>query len=163
MDTGHSWDPEKKPSGIKDMQPIMVAWWKFENSRHRAFQGVSSLRRGILKKNNRETFTSLKKMAIWTCCTRLFMPRTSSVSTGQSQCGVDRNPEKKPFTRKMYLEIQKETRRRQIICWYSKTTACIGKANAPEFVYEQIWISSYNGEILPSYREWKLQCYKYSW
>ena len=36
MDTGHSWDPEKKASGIKDMQPIMVAsgifvlhkWWK---------------------------------------------------------------------------------------------------------------------------------------
>ena len=35
-DTGHSWDPEKKASGIKDMQPMMVAsgifvrhiWWK---------------------------------------------------------------------------------------------------------------------------------------
>ena len=35
MGTGHSWDPEKKASGIKDMQPIMVAsgifvrhkWW----------------------------------------------------------------------------------------------------------------------------------------
>ena len=35
MDTGHSLDPEKKASGIKDMQPIMVAsgifvrykWW----------------------------------------------------------------------------------------------------------------------------------------
>ena len=25
MDTGHSWDPEKTASGIKDMQPIMVA------------------------------------------------------------------------------------------------------------------------------------------
>ena len=25
MDTGHSWDPEKKASGIKDMQPNMIA------------------------------------------------------------------------------------------------------------------------------------------
>ena len=32
-------------------------------------------------------------MAILTCCTGLFMPRTSSVSTGQSQSGVDRIPE----------------------------------------------------------------------
>ena len=24
VDTGHSWDPEKKASGIKDMQPNMV-------------------------------------------------------------------------------------------------------------------------------------------
>ena len=36
MDTGHSWDAEKKTSGIKEMQPNMVAsgisvrhkWWK---------------------------------------------------------------------------------------------------------------------------------------
>ena len=25
MDTGHSWDPEKKASGTKDMQPTLVA------------------------------------------------------------------------------------------------------------------------------------------
>ena len=64
MDTGHSWDPEKKASGIEDMQPIMVASGIFvrhkvkifENSGHPVFQGVSPLGRGILKKkNNRDT------------------------------------------------------------------------------------------------------------
>ena len=35
MDAGHSWDPEKQASGIKDTQPITVVsgfvlhkWWK---------------------------------------------------------------------------------------------------------------------------------------
>ena len=65
MDTGHSWDQEMKTSGIKDMQPIMVASGifrasqmveDFEISGHQVFQEVSPPGRGILKKrNNRET------------------------------------------------------------------------------------------------------------
>ena len=44
------------------------------------------------------------------------MPRTSSVSTEQSQSGVELNPEKQA---KADPKVQ--------------TTACIGKPNAPEF------------------------------
>ena len=39
-------------------------------------------------------FFSMENMAILTCCAGLFMPRTSAVSAGQSQRGVDRIPEK---------------------------------------------------------------------
>ena len=64
MDTGHSWDLEKKASGIKDMPPTMVAsgilvrhkWWKYKNPGHPVFQEVSPLGHGKLKKkNNRDT------------------------------------------------------------------------------------------------------------
>ena len=74
--------------------------------------GVIPLGRGILKKrNNRETITLMWTMAIVTCCTGLFMPPTSSVSTEQSQSGVDRIPEKQAESRpesvrKMSPEIQ---------------------------------------------------------
>ena len=57
--SSHSLDQEKKASGIKDMQPILVAngiFVNFENSRHPLFQGISPLGRGILKKKiNRDT------------------------------------------------------------------------------------------------------------
>ena len=65
MDTRHSWDLEKKASGVKDMQPIMVAsgifmfhkWWetsRIPDIRHSKV--ISLLDRGILKKkNNRDT------------------------------------------------------------------------------------------------------------
>ena len=99
MDTGHSWDPEKKASGIKDMQPIYGGKWDlralqmvedFENSGHPVFPGVSPLGRGILKKKLVETqSTSMSSIATLTCCTGLFIPRISSVSTEQSQRGVD--------------------------------------------------------------------------
>ena len=67
----------------------------FENSGHLVFQGVSPLavefsRREIIEK----PFFSMENMAILTCCAGLFMPRTSAVSTGQSQRSVDRIPEK---------------------------------------------------------------------
>ena len=57
-DTWHSWDPEKRASGVKDMQPIMVANGIFvlQNSGHPAFRGLSPLGCGLLqKKNNRDT------------------------------------------------------------------------------------------------------------
>ena len=47
MDIGHSWGPQRKASGIKDMQPISMASGIFvrhkmleifENSGHRVFQ-----------------------------------------------------------------------------------------------------------------------------
>ena len=56
IDTGHSLDPEKKASGIKDMQPIVVAsgifvlheWWKISTVQDSAvFQVVSPRDRGI--------------------------------------------------------------------------------------------------------------------
>ena len=50
----------------------------FENSGHRVFQG-ESWALGILKKRIEKPFTSIENMAILTCCTGLFMPR----STGQ--------------------------------------------------------------------------------
>ena len=65
----------------------------FENSGHPVFQEVRPLessRRKIIETPS----TSMRNMAIFTCCTGLFKPRTSSVSTGQAQSGVDRNPEK---------------------------------------------------------------------
>ena len=66
------------------------------------------------------------------------MPRTSSVSTGQSQSGVDRIPEKQAKSRpeKRSQDVTRnsnKTGRSQDIGGYSKTTACIGKPNAPEF------------------------------
>ena len=66
-----------------------------ENSGQPVFQGqarwaVEYSRRKIIETQP----TSMVNMAILTCCTGLFMPRTSSVSTGQSQSGVDRIPEK---------------------------------------------------------------------
>ena len=59
----HSWEPEKKASGIKDMQPIMVAsgifvrhkWWKNLRIQDIRIPGGSPLGLGILKKNNRDT------------------------------------------------------------------------------------------------------------
>ena len=58
----------------------------------------------------------------------------------------------------------------QVIGWYSKTTACFGKPNAPEFerfqfdaICEQNGISPNNGEILPSDRVRKSLCHNYSW
>ena len=66
----------------------------FENSGHPVFQGVSPLGLGNFKKRNkRETIHFNGEYANITCCTGLFMPRTSSVSTAQSQSGVDRIPE----------------------------------------------------------------------
>ena len=62
MDTGHFWDPEKKASGIKHMQPIMVKSGIFTNGgrfreiRTSRIPGDDSAGRGILKKkNNRDT------------------------------------------------------------------------------------------------------------
>ena len=51
MDAGRSWDQDKKASGIKDMQPIMVAseifvrhkWWKIRDFRTSGIPGVSPL------------------------------------------------------------------------------------------------------------------------
>ena len=54
---------------------------KIENSGHPVFQGVGPLGRGILRRKIIETpSTSMGKMAVLTCCTGLFMPRTSSVT-----------------------------------------------------------------------------------
>ena len=63
MDTGHSWDPEKKASGIKDIQPIVVASgifmlhrrWKISRVKDTRYSRVSPLGRRILKKKNRDT------------------------------------------------------------------------------------------------------------
>ena len=67
----------------------------FHYSGHLVFQGVSPLGCGMLQEeNNRDTIHFNGSMAILTCCTGPFMPRTSCVSTEQSQSGVDRIPEK---------------------------------------------------------------------
>ena len=122
VDTG-TWDPEKKASGIKDVQPIEVAcgifvrhkWWTFlriqdiRYSRGQARWAVEYSRRKRIETPS----TSMRNMATLTCYTGLFMPRTSSVSMVQSQSGVDRNPEKQAKAdqkraRKMSPEIQRK-------------------------------------------------------
>ena len=59
MDTGHSWDPEKKTSGTMIHGSKPEGKWDlrasrmvddFENSRHPVFKGINSLGRGFLKK-----------------------------------------------------------------------------------------------------------------
>ena len=105
METGHSWDPEKKASGIKDMQPIMVAsgilvlhkWWTISRIQDIQYsKRISPPGRGILKKKNiRDTIHFNEKYCnIDLRCTGLFIPRTSSVSAEQSQSGVEQLPEK---------------------------------------------------------------------
>ena len=148
----------------------------FEISGHQVFQGISPLGRGILKKKNirdtihfsgeycnidllYRTVHSADQLCIYGAVTKWC--RTNSGKASQKQ------------TRKYSQDIHRNSNKAggsQIIGWYSKTTACFGKPNASEFegfqfgaIYEQNWISPYNGEILPSYPERKLQNYNYSW
>ena len=119
-------------------------------------------------------FTSMVNMATLTCCVGLFIPRTSSVSTEQSQSGVEQILEKQakadPKIRARHPRNSNGAIGSQVIGWYSKTPAYFGKPNAPECkrfqfdaIYEQNWISPYNGEIIPFDWERKPLCNNYSW
>ena len=75
MDTGHSWDPEKKASDIKD--PIVVAdgmfvlhrWWKISRSQDTQFsEWISPLGCVILKKIIETQSTSMVSIATTKWC-----------------------------------------------------------------------------------------------
>ena len=131
MDTEHSWDPEKKASGVQDMQPIMVASGIFVRQKCWKFLRNQDIR---FSKDKSAWPWNHGSIATLTWCIGLFIPRTSSVSTEQSQSGVERSKPKQ--TRKCSQDVSRnsnKTGRSQVIGGYSKTTACIGKPNAPEF------------------------------
>ena len=136
---------------------------------------VSPLGRGILKKgNNRETVHFNGEYGNTELPHRTLHAANPLCIYGavSKWCGPnsgDASQSRPDSVRKMSPEIQMKGRS-QVIGGYSKTTACIGKPNAPEFegfqfdaIYEQNWTSPYNGEILPSDRERKLRCYNCSW
>ena len=86
----------------------------FENSGHPVFQGVSPLGRGFSRKEIIEKpFISMENMAILTCCAGLFMPLTSSASSGQSQSGVDRIPRSRPEQTRKCSQDYPETQIKQ--------------------------------------------------
>ena len=149
----------------------------YEKSGHPLFQGVSPLGRGKLKKtNNRDTIhfnvehgnidllyrtdCSCREPALYLQgslkVVRTEFRRSKPKETWKCSQDVSRNSNKTGWS--------------QAIGWYSKTIACIGKPNAPEFegfqfdaIYEQNWTSPCNGEILPSDRERKQLCCNFSW
>ena len=170
MDTGHSWDPEKKASGTEDMPPIMVTsgifvhhqWWKILRIQDPVFQEyarwtVEHSRRKIIETQA----TSMVSIATLTCSTRHFVPQTSSVSAEQSESGVEHILERQVKANSKVLARHPEeinSNRRISSHWLIfqdyrmlRVTECF-----------RFW-SPYNGEIIPSDRERKLLCYDYSW
>ena len=101
MDTGHSWDPERESKWYQGYATNWSGKWDlrasqtvedFENSGHPVFQGESTGSWNTQEEKRIETpSTSMENIAILTYQTGLFMPRTSSVSTEQSQkwCGTN--------------------------------------------------------------------------
>ena len=163
-DTGHSWDVEKKASGVKDMQPIMVAkgifvlhrWWKISRIQDTNIPGDESAGPWDIEEENIRDTISMGSVATLTFSTGLFIPRISSVFTEQSQSGVEISLEqilkkkKKQVGADMKVLAKhperksNKTGRSQVIGGYSETTASFGKPNAPEFegflldvIYEQ--------------------------
>ena len=137
----------------------------FENSGHPVFQTVSPLGRGILKKrNNRETIHFNGEYGTITLLYRnLCREPALYLRSSLKVVWTEFRRSKPKQTRNCSQDVSRhshKTGRSQVIGWYSKTTGCIGKPTAPEFegfqfdaIYEQNWISPYNGEILPSDRE----------
>ena len=184
MDTGHSWDPEKKASGIKDTQPNMVAsgifvrdrWWTiFENSGHPVFQGVSPLGRGILKnRNNRETNHFNGEYGNINLLYRTVHAANQLCITGQSQSSVDRILEKQAKSRpesarKMSPKNQIKQEDLKSLVDIPRLLHASGNRmlrNLKDFnsmpLMIKILTSPYNGEILPSDRKKKLRCHNYS-
>ena len=177
MDNGHSWALEKKANGIKDMQPNLVAsgifvrhkMESFENSGHPAFQGVS----WAVEFSRRESRNHSLQLKIWQswlvvqdCSCRDLRASLKVVWTEFWRC-------KPKQTRKRSQDVSRNsnsTGRSGVIGGSSKTTACIGKPNAPKFkgfdfdaICEQNWISPYKDEILPSDRGRKLLRHYYVW
>ena len=128
-DTGHSGDPEKKASGVKDMQSIVEAngifvlyrCWRNANS-----EGPIRLVVEYWKWKRIETPSiSMRSITTFTWCTELFIRRISSVSTEQSQSGVESSPEI-ILVRQVGANLNKQEEL-QILGWYSETTASFGK------------------------------------
>ena len=102
----------------------------FENSGHPVFQGVSPLGRGILKRrNNRNTIHFNGEYTVH-ATNQLYIYGAVSKWCGPNS--RDASQSKPESARKMSPEIPINGRS-QVIGWYSKTTARIGKLNASEF------------------------------
>ena len=110
----------------------------FENSGHPVFQGVSPLGRGILKKrNDRETIHFNGEYGKSNFLYRI-------VHAANQLCFYGRQAKADPKAFATCPRNSIKTGRSQVTSGYSKTTACIGKPNAPEFegfqldaIYEQ--------------------------
>ena len=139
----------RKQVVIKDMQPMMVAsgifvlhqWWKISrNSGHPVFLGMSPLGRGLLKKKSvRDTIHFNGEywnidLAVQDDSFRessLYLRSSHKLVWNKFWRGqVKADPKS---ARKTSPENQIKTGGSWVIGWYSKTTACFGKPNAPEF------------------------------
>ena len=116
MDTGRSWDPDKKTSGTMTFQQVMKAngifalrrWWTI--SRIRDIQhSKGQVRWTVVFWRGKITGTpsiSMEGIPTLTCFAELFIQRISSVSTKQSQIGVKSSLDQILGARKTPREIQ---------------------------------------------------------
>ena len=186
MDIGHSWGPEKKASGIKDMQPNMVAsgifvrhkWWKTSRIQDIWYsRSVSPLGRGILKKrNNRETILFNGKYGNINLPVQDCSCREPVLYLRGSLKGVwtEFRRSKPKQTRMRSQDVPRnsnETGRSQVIGGYSKTTACIGNTECSSIwrisiryhLWAKLKISVQRRKSTIRSRKESHWCHNYSW
>ena len=123
MDTGHSWDLEKKTSGIKDMQPNMVAngilklhkCWKILRIQDIGYSRVEFSRRKIIETQS----TSMGSVAIFDLVYRTYGAvvkwcGTNSGEVSQSRLESARKMSPENQIKPEDLKLFRETERSEI-------------------------------------------------